>query len=86
VFHGSADATVRPVNGERIIEGLADGPEQTGSAGGRRFSRRVFRGGRAELWMIEGAGHAWSGGKPPGSFTDPSGPDASAEMVHFFLA
>jgi poly(hydroxyalkanoate) depolymerase family esterase len=84
VFHGAADATVRPVNAERMLE--AGGREERGSAGGRRFVRRVLRGGRAELWMIEGAGHAWSGGRAPGSYTDPAGPDASAEMVRFFLA
>jgi poly(hydroxyalkanoate) depolymerase family esterase len=92
VFHGTADPTVHPSNAERIVAGASgDRIERSDlSAGGRRCSRTVTTGadGAAvtELWLIEGAGHAWSGGASQGSHTDPRGPDASAEMIRFFLS
>ena len=64
--------------------------QQGVAPGGRRFSRTVHANaaGQAciECWTLHGAGHAWSGGHASGSFTDAAGPDASAEMVRFFLA
>ena len=95
VFHGSADHTVSPVNAGRIFNdaslAVATAKHERGQApGGRAFSRSSVVGSNgapaAEYWMIEGAGHAWSGGQPGGSYTEPEGPDASAEMVRFFLA
>lgn len=99
VFHGDADRTVNERNGADIIQdATASGTPATplhehatpGTVeGGRAFTRTVFTDAasrpRAEYWRIHGAGHAWSGGSASGSYTDPKGPDASAEMVRFFL-
>jgi poly(hydroxyalkanoate) depolymerase family esterase len=94
VFHGDADTTVHVVNGERVLQaaGLFASPDvrRGSSSMGVAWSCRRYvdeRGSeRAEEWTIHGAGHAWSGGDLAGSYTDPRGPDASAEMLRFFLA
>lgn len=55
---------------------------------GHAFTQKIYKNDDeaviAEHWIIHGAGHAWSGGSPAGSYTDPSGPSASQEMIRFF--
>jgi poly(hydroxyalkanoate) depolymerase family esterase len=87
VFHGTADRTVHPSNAERILASAGQEHERA-VAGGRSYGRTLVAsesGGAHEYWRIEGAGHAWSGGDTTGSYADAQGPDASAEMVRFFL-
>ncbi len=38
-----------------------------------------------QYWKILGLGHAWSGGNPAVSHTDPQGPNASEAMYQFFM-
>ena len=95
VFHGDRDTTVHPDNGGRILEQSAKATSPTTKVlrgrvpDGHAYTRTILtdRSGRAisEHWNIHGAGHAWSGGSPAGSYTDPRGPDATREMLRFFL-
>jgi poly(hydroxyalkanoate) depolymerase family esterase len=97
VFHGESDRTVHPSNAGLIVAdaragfpGAAQETQHGRSAGGRAYTRTLIRGARGivyvEQWAIEGLGHGWSGGRPEGSYTDPDGPDASREMLRFFLS
>ena len=96
VFHGDADRTVNPCNSDHVIAqarqdtALAKMVTHGETPGGMAYTRTVqlnAGGGEVlEQWLLHGAGHAWSGGSASGSYTDPRGPDASREMVRFFLA
>jgi poly(hydroxyalkanoate) depolymerase family esterase len=96
IFHGAEDQKVHPSNGGMIFSdarsSLVGGArliEQDDAQGGRAFRRTLMVDlkGHAcvEHWEIEGLGHAWSGGDPKGSHADRHGPDASREMLRFFL-
>jgi poly(hydroxyalkanoate) depolymerase family esterase len=95
VFHGDRDNTVSSLNGDQVIAQSRAGMDLHAttsygqSAEGISYTRTVQadKNGRAilEHWVLHGAGHAWSGGSPAGSYTDPRGPDASREMLRFFF-
>ena len=95
VFHGDRDTTVSAINGDQVIAQSRAGVKlsakvSAGQAdGGIAYTRTVHSDGAGrpvlEQWVLHGAGHAWSGGSSAGSYTEPRGPDASREMVRFFL-
>ncbi|MGC2340062.1 MAG: PHB depolymerase family esterase [Methyloceanibacter sp.] len=94
VFHGDADHIVHPSNAAKIVEAQTKGGDsveraKARSSASRTYTRAVTRDKTGtvvvEQWLIHGSGHAWSGGSADGTYTDPHGPDASREMVRFFL-
>lgn len=95
VFHGDRDSTVHPANARQIIEaatpagGTSTEREELTARDRRNVTREVHRDPAGavtmEHWTVHGSPHAWSGGSTRGSYTDPEGPDASGEMLRFFL-
>ena len=95
VFHGDADRTVNPVNSDHVVaqagqeaaltKMVTRGETPAGMAYTRTVHLDAAGGEILEQWVLHGAGHAWSGGSVSGSYTDTRGPDASREMIRFFL-
>lgn len=95
VFHGDRDTTVNLRNAEAIVTQSAGAATlrqhaDTGHVpGAHAFTRTLYATPDdrtvIEQWVVHGAGHAWFGGSPAGSYTDPRGPDATREMLRFFL-
>ncbi len=71
-IHGAADAVVSPRN----LDALA--------AQWRGWHALTGARARVETHLIEGLGHAWSGGSADGSFTNPSTPSATQMVLDFF--
>ncbi|CAH1691829.1 Esterase [Hyphomicrobiales bacterium] len=96
VFHGDNDRTVNPTNADQVIaqasetQRLAVTVTEGKNDADVTYTRSVHSdsAGREiiEKWVVHGGGHAWSGGSPAGSYTASQGPDASREMMRFFLS
>jgi poly(hydroxyalkanoate) depolymerase family esterase len=94
VFHGDRDTIVHPRNADHVISRSTRTTNWQKKVyrgrvpGGHAYTCSIHTdaNGRTilEQWCIHGAGHAWSGGSPAGSYTDPRGPDAAREMLRFF--
>lgn len=95
IFHGDRDTTVHPSNADRVAAQYSTS-RQAGAtvekgkvANGHGYTCTTYHNAKGEphleLWQVHGAGHAWSGGSTKGSYTDPKGPDATKEMLRFFL-
>lgn len=100
VFHGDEDAMVHPSNAEAIHAAPRIAQDQPlpveslnvmipASEGRRAYTRSVEFGPGGvpyrELWIVHGGGHAWAGGSEAVRLNDATGPDASREMMRFFL-
>lgn len=95
VFHGDTDATVDRCNGDAVVDqakrsvAFKKTVENSRVPGGHAYcvTRHTDLQDQSviEQWVVHGGGHAWFGGSTSGSYTDPRGPDASAEMLRFFL-
>jgi poly(hydroxyalkanoate) depolymerase family esterase len=99
VMHGGADTVVHPRNAEQIVAQLLRfaeltlpaaqvlGPiERCVSGNGRTYRQRDYsQGDRVVLRsiLIDGLGHAWSGGDEREAFNDPTPPDATSLMWEF---
>jgi poly(hydroxyalkanoate) depolymerase family esterase len=94
VFHGDRDAVVDPSNGQAVYRQFGAGArgesltevEERGQGHTRTMTLDAAGRVVAEHWNLHGAGHAWSGGSTAGSHAVASGPDASSEMLRFFLS
>ena len=94
VFHGDRDTVVHPRNADHVITSSMRTTNLQKKAyrgqvpGGHAYTSPIHTDANGvailEQWCIHGAGHAWSGGSPAGSYTDPRGPDAAREMIRFF--
>ena len=94
VFHGDADTTVHARNGAAVVDAARiarASPALAATAPVTQHGATCVayaepgKPSQVEHWQLHGAGHAWSGGSAHGSYTNPGGVDASAQMLRFFM-
>lgn len=58
--------------------------------GGRAYTVKHYSDGHghelAQFWVVNGMGHAWSGGSSGAQFSDPTGPSEATALYDFFMA
>lgn len=92
VFHGDNDKTVNIKNSEQIIDDIVLSQKKKPYMKilkNSKYTRVKYRDENnllAEYWIIHNEGHSWSGGNSLGSYTSDTGPNASKEMMKFFLS
>jgi len=93
VLHGGKDAALHPANGTLLAQqwavanaGLLPAAHERVHHEDGRYDATVltYEAAHVEEWRIAPLGHAWSGGSPEATYTDPQGPDATAAIVDFF--
>lgn len=81
-YRAAAGPAASPVSRSRTTTGR--------TRDGRAYTTVRWYGARGrkvlEYWRVDGLGHAWSGGRDGGSFSDPRGPRAATLMWQFFRA
>ena len=99
VLHGGQDEALHPRNGSNLARQWAvanaitlgkpaavpASQETTHREEGRYDATIViYEDVQVEEWRIDPLGHAWSGGSPEATYTDPKGPDATKAVLDFF--
>jgi poly(hydroxyalkanoate) depolymerase family esterase len=99
VLHGGQDAALHPSNGSNLARQWAvanaltlgkpaavpASHEMSHREEGRYDATIVtYEDVHVEEWRIAPLGHAWSGGSPEATYTDPKGPDATKAVLDFF--